>query len=122
MVDYDKIDKKCIPLVKFFNENGLETKYSCEGHDRSFMNSFYIMFSDNIDDTDIADFIDKFSNKYQHSPFMGKFLKWCRKMNGRISYNWVYEVSYGDYKNNQNFADIDLKTMQNQLNTKGKVK
>ena len=31
-IDYDKIDESCRPLVRFFNERGLYTNMSCEGH------------------------------------------------------------------------------------------
>lgn len=106
-INYDEIDEKCRPMVKLFNDIGLTTKFSCQGHNNILQNSFQIIFADYIGDKDIIDFLDKFQNAYTHSPFQGKFLKWMRKMNGEIVTNWTYEISYGNYKTNIKLAKID---------------
>lgn len=85
-IDYNLIDEKCIPLVKFFNSIGLETQFSCSGHEENDNGVFHIMFSEKVTDKDIENLIIKYSNKYNHSPFLGKFMKWVRKLSGEIKY------------------------------------
>lgn len=94
------IDIGCYDLVSYFNSVGLYTKHSCQGDD---INNFYIMFNDNINDDAMITFISSYENSYHHSPFTGKFVKWCRKMNGQIISNWMYQNTNVDH------ANIDLK-------------
>lgn len=96
-----EIDVNCIPLIQLFNEIGLDTKICCEGHLPN--ENFNIMFEDYITDEKITSFLEKHSNIYDHSPFCGKFMKWCRKMSGNIVCNWMYIAekklyAYRDYK------------------------
>ena len=67
------IDKDCVDLVKYFNNIGLDTKYSCSGHGED---TFEIVFEDYITDEQMEGFISKYRNKYNHSLFLGKFSKW----------------------------------------------
>ena len=97
------IDKCCVPLVKFFNENGLDTKFCCEGHHK--YENFEIMFEDYITDEQIFDFLNEYANKYDHSPFIGKFVKWSRRMSGCIASSWLYAVDTVEQ------ADIDYKRL-----------
>lgn len=83
-----EIDEKCVPLVNYFNSVGLDTKFCCEGHKAN--EPFFIMFEDYITTEKIVNFINEYSNKYDHSPFMGKFVMWARKINDKIVYNWEY--------------------------------
>lgn len=101
-----KIDNKCVPLVKYFNSIGLDTKYCCEGHNPN--EPFTIMFEDYVTDEKIFSFIKQFSNKYDHTPFVGKFVKWARKMGGEIALNWVYIA------NTQECAEIDYLRMNSE--------
>jgi len=110
-INYTQIDEKCIPMVKFFNTVELFTKFSCQGHDDRFGNQFWIMFSIEVTDLDILIFIDKYSNKYDHSPFAGKFVKWMRKIDNKIVSNWMYEIAYGSCMINQQFAENDYNKM-----------
>ena len=112
IIDYSKIDKKCIEMIKFFNEIGLITKFSCQGHDNGDNNSFEIIFDNSIEDNDVLIFLEKYSNKYNHTPFIGKFTKWMRKIDDEIVSNWIYSISYGNYKVNQVFARMDLEKMK----------
>jgi len=112
-INYNEIDELCRPMVQFFNGQGLTTKFSCQGHDNSFRNQFDIIFDENVTDDDICNFISKYSNDFDHTPFVGKFTKWIRKVNNIITCNWCYTVAYGDYKTNQNCAIQDFKTMVN---------
>lgn len=88
--EWVNIDIPCIPMVLLLNRIGLITKYCCQGDKYNYFN---IMFQDNITDKDIEDFLLKFENQYTHSPFVGKFVKWTRKMSGKIVSNWLYECN-----------------------------
>lgn len=110
-IDYTQIDPLCIPMIKYFNSIGLVTKFSCEGHDNLFYNKFQIIFDNCVTDKQIQDFIMRYSNDYDHSPFLGQFYKWGRKIGEQYVESWIYEVSYGDYTMNQKFAKMDYKTM-----------
>lgn len=100
-----EIDNKCIPLVEFFNDIHLDTKFSCEGHKE--WENFEIVFEDYVTDEQILDFVQKYSNKHNHTPFCGRFVKWCRKINDEIKYNWIYIVSKKEW------AENDYRTMVN---------
>lgn len=112
-INYNKIDMECRELVKFFNENGLPTNLSCQGHDN--FNNYFISFDDTVTDNDIANFLLKYSNKYNHSPFVGKFVKWARKISGEIKMNWRYTIATKNNQLDYTFAKKDLETMKNIL-------
>lgn len=116
MIDYEEIDPLCIPMVKFFNAIGLETEFSCQGHDTDLNNSFEILFSSRVQDCDIFDFLERFKNKQKiYTPLIGRFLKWMRKVEGEIVLNWVYSISFSSPLDNQKFAKDDLNTMKEKL-------
>ena len=50
------MDKYVIPLVNYFNSQGLKTKMSCEGHNKTNMSMFWISFTDSIQEQDIINF------------------------------------------------------------------
>lgn len=56
LIDYSKLDRGCVDLVKYFNSHGLKTASSCEGHGKQYQRLFYITFRDFIDDLDIIEF------------------------------------------------------------------
>lgn len=43
-----ELDKRVIPLVRFFNENGLPTNMSCQGHNKTNMSMFWIEFDKTV--------------------------------------------------------------------------
>ena len=98
----DDMDKECIPLCNLFNSIGLTTQFSCCGHGES---PFQIIFDDNVTDKQIYDFIDILSQERDHTPIVGAFLKWTRKVDGKISSNWTYQVDKIEW------ADSDLETI-----------
>ena len=112
MLDYNKIDPLCIPMIKYFNSIGLTTKYSCQGHNDGINKDFYIMFDSKVTDKNIEDFLLKYNNIYSHSPFVGKFYKWMRKCSDEIVTNWEYRVSWGECEINQKCAQKDLEEMK----------
>jgi len=101
-----RMDKECIPICDVFNSCGLETAYSCCGHGKS---DFYVIFADNVSTSQMKEFISKFNNQYTHSPFLGKFVMWMRKMSGEIVCNWMYIAP------SVKFADIDRETILKEL-------
>lgn len=96
------IDDKCYPMVKLFNEKGLTTKYSCEGHNG---NNFSIIFDQEVKDEQIEALLIKHLNKFNHSNLVGKFTKWCRPINGEIKYSWMYSAPTAS------FAERDYKIL-----------
>ena len=88
----EDMDRECILICDVFNSCGLKTKYSCCGHGRD---NFYVMFDDEVSILKMEEFLSQFENQYTHSPFLGKFVMWMRKMSGKIVRNWMYEARYG---------------------------
>lgn len=109
-INYEEIDELCIPMVKYFNSIGLKTQFSCQGHEGRY-SSFDIIFDRCVTDDMICEFLEKHSNQYNHTPFMGRFLKWMRKIDGVMSSNWSYFISYPYCKTNQLYAKMDLEKM-----------
>ena len=99
----DDMDKECIPLCDLFNSIGLTTQFSCCGHGES---PFRIIFADNVYDKQIYDFIDMLSQDKGHTPIVGSFLKWMRKVDDKIVLNWTYQVDKIEW------ADYDLKSIK----------
>ena len=97
------MDKECIPLCDLFNSIGLATQFSCCGHGES---PFRIIFADNVYDKQIYDFIDMLSQDKGHTPIVGSFLKWMRKVDDKIVLNWTYQVDKIEW------ADYDLKSIK----------
>lgn len=83
------IDDKCYPMVKLFNELGLTTRYSCEGHGST---EFSIIFDQDVTDIQIENLLLKHLTALKHSSLIGKFTKWCRPINGEIKYSWMYSA------------------------------
>lgn len=102
----DDMDKECIPLCDLFNSIGLTTQFSCCGHGES---PFQIIFADNVYDKQIYDFIDMLSQDKGHTPIVGSFLKWMRKVDNKIVLNWTYQVDKIEW------ADCDLKSIKEHM-------
>ena len=107
MIDYSKIDKNCVELVKFFNNIGLITEFSCEGHPGK-RSEFYIIFDKKILDKQISNFVNKFPST------LGSFMKWLRVVNKRMQSNWMYLVINNTPEINHAWVKEDLKTFNKQ--------
>lgn len=81
-----KLDKKVVPLVQFFNSNGLPTLMSCQGHNKTNMSMFWIEFDKAVTEADIVTFMRS------HLNWAGMFCS-CGRFAKRIyaSHNSVYE-------------------------------
>lgn len=93
----DNMDIECIALCDLFNTIGLETEYSCCGHGK---HEFMILFSDMVSTSDIDKFLMKLKNKYNHTPLLGRFIMWSRKIDGVIKHTWMYTVPTIKWANN----------------------
>ncbi len=64
--DYEAmgLDARVIPMVQFFNDNGLKTALSCQGHEDVNMSLFWIQFDESITEDDVADFMWKHRTKF----------------------------------------------------------
>ena len=47
-INYNELDTYVIPLVQYFNENGLPTIMSCQGHNKTNISMFWIQFSKTV--------------------------------------------------------------------------
>lgn len=50
-------DKECIPMVAFFNQEGLPTKMCCSGHGLVNQSLFWISFDNSVTEKDIENFM-----------------------------------------------------------------
>ena len=103
------MDEECIPMCDFFNTIGLKTKFACCGHNAD---KFEIIFADEVKQDSITSFIERISDKYDHTPLIGGFSMWVRKCDNKITCNWVYSISYNTLlKSPIIYAAMDLNTM-----------
>ena len=101
-IDYSKIDKGCVAIVKYFNDVGLTTWMCCEGHNIPNMSMLWVEFDKSITDSYILHFMNNHSHKWVNdngevrSCFIpnGKFCKWAVPSNDgqSIKYTWRYFV------------------------------
>ena len=69
------LDSEVIPLVKFFNDNGLKTYMSCQGHNKTNMSMYWIQFHKSVTEEDILEFMRKHPGKYGSFFSNGRFAK-----------------------------------------------
>ena len=104
-INYNEIDKECVGLVKFFNDNGMQTEFSCEGHSGCERSEFFIIFNGEISDETMYKFICKFPT------VLGDFMKWVRAWPDKTMYsNWMYLITNNTPEINHEWAKTDLKT------------
>ena len=51
------LDPLVIPMVDYFNRNGLKTCMSCQGHNKTNMSMFWIQFDESVTEDDILGFM-----------------------------------------------------------------
>ena len=97
------MDEGVKALVEFFNERGLTTHMSCEGHypEKPSMSMFWISFDKMVTEDDLFSFMDKHRDEYGVFCCNGRFAK-------RIGMGWVpfFELCY--FAANKEVAKIDL--------------
>ena len=76
----NQLDPKVIPLVEFFNQRGLKTHMSCEGHNKTNMSMFWIQFDKSVTEEDLIQFM----NNHQFESNHGKYFASCGRFASRI--------------------------------------
>lgn len=76
MKNYDEkqLDPEVISLVQYFNQAGLPTCMSCQGHNSTNMSMFWIEFDKSVTSEDIIEFQRKHTNKYGGFCCNGRFV------------------------------------------------
>ena len=67
------IDPGVISMVKFFNENGLPTHMSCQGHNKTNMSMFWIEFDRSVTEDNILNFMKDHLNAQGTFVSCGRF-------------------------------------------------
>ena len=84
------IDLGAIPLVQFFNEHGLPTVMSCQGHNRNNQSMFWIQFSSTVTTDDIIKFQRNYLNEYGNFCSCGRFVIRILAFSTDVRYTWEY--------------------------------
>lgn len=72
-INYNELDTHVIPLVKYFNENGLPTIMSCQGHNKTNVSMFWIQFSKTVTENNILEFMKSHLDSHQNFTSNGRF-------------------------------------------------
>lgn len=106
------MDKYVIPLVEYFNNNGLKTKMSCQGHNTTNKSMYWILFDWNITEQDIINFQSKHLYPWNSFSSNGYFAqKVFIDSRGMVIRCWYYlaatiEAALEDLENWKNNADM----------------
>jgi hypothetical protein len=109
MINYDEIDAEIVPLVRYFNENGLKTYMSCQGHSCVNMSMLWVEFHNSISEDEILSFMQKHlsvlvrqGKEYNFFNSCGRFVQRVYAGNGVLDKTWQYMAA------NVNAANADL--------------
>ncbi len=69
------LDPLVVPLVKLFNDSGLNTCMSCQGHNKTNQSMFWIQFDSNVSEDDILLFMQRHLNRNGTFCSCGRFAK-----------------------------------------------
>lgn len=72
-IDYAKMEPECVGVVKYFNENGLPTEMSCQGHEQLRQSLFWVSFRPEVDGIAIAEFQQRHLDMRGHFCSCGHF-------------------------------------------------
>jgi hypothetical protein len=118
-MNFDFIDdKECIPLVQFFNDNGLKTRWCCSGKDGHGYGFYYIIFDDSVTDEELNKMLDKHSYKtrYNGQAFCGATRGWfCRRQWHNLPDRMLAYVALSAERANE---DLELWITNRKLNEK----
>ncbi len=78
-INYSELDPGCVPIVKYFNEHGLPTKFSCQGHNKPGCRLFYVIFDSCVTEKDIILF------QKRHVDYLGNVVK-CGRFYQEVIY------------------------------------
>ena len=74
-MDYSELDPLVVPMVKYFNENGLKTIMSCQGHNKTNLSMFWIQFDESVTSEDIQEFMRNHLDDSGWFPSDGRFAR-----------------------------------------------
>lgn len=128
-INYSELDPRVVPLVRYFNDHGLKTMMSCQGHGIHNMSIFWIQFDRSIDEEDIVKFMMSHRVSYPiRKEYQSKYgqIGWNFVSNGRFArrltinlvgqpyYSWNYFAANADAADNdlENWIQIDEKEQQ----------
>lgn len=103
------LDPKVIPMVRFFNENGLKTSMSCQGHNKTDQSFFWILFDDSVAEEDIQRFMQNHLSRFGQFCSNGKFVKQLYGGYQVTSQQWNMIGTWRYLAATQEAADEDLK-------------
>lgn len=116
-MDFDSsIDPLVIPMVEYFNEHGLKTHMSCQGHNKTNMSMFWISFDKTVTDKDIEKFMQT------HLDWRGTFCicgRFAERMLGNYSVvdkQWKVAKSWNYFAATHEAAASDLMQWQSSEN------
>lgn len=122
-IDYEKLDPKCVDLVKYFNENGLRTFMCCQGHpEREYpenlsMSMFWIEFHWSVSERAIGRFMKKHGTVYPD----GLVAFWCNgafvkrlEFKGMGSYRYMAANPEAAADDLRRWKEDDAKRMKNE--------
>lgn len=69
-----QLDPLVIPMVAYFNQNGLKTRMSCQGHNKTNMSMFWIEFDRSVTIDDIIEFQRKRTDRHGGFCCNGRFV------------------------------------------------
>lgn len=117
-MDYIKmgLDPLVIPMVEYFNANGLETVMSCQGHNKTNLSMFWIQFADCITSNDIQEFMKRHLNQYGVFCSCGRFAKRMYGCYNVITQKWNTIESWYYLAATADAADADLKCWNDMSN------
>lgn len=71
----ETLDPCVVPMVQFFNENGLKTSMSCQGHNNTNLSMFWISFAKEVTEDDIVHFMQNHLDLRGQFTSCGRFAK-----------------------------------------------
>lgn len=103
-----ELDERVIPLVQFFNENGLPTSMSCQGHNETNMSMFWIEFDKTVTQEDIIRFMRNHLNWMGNFCSCGRFAKRIIACTSVTDCSEVVAESWCYFAATPEAADVDL--------------
>ena len=97
-IDYMDLDVGVRSIVRYFNDHGLPTLMSCEGHNTTNMSMFWVRFDPSVSEDDILRFQQMHVSQQMYANQLGVFCS-C----GRFAMRTVYGM-YGVNRSWEYFA------------------
>ena len=107
------LDPLVIPMVEYFNESGLATSMSCQGHNKTTMSMFWIEFDTSVTEEDILSFMQKHLTCYGTFISCGRFAKRVIGFHNARTTEWSKEEFWCYFAATQDAADADLQKWKN---------